>query len=62
MLRYELVPDLYGHHLEADTRVMFHVKHADFHDPVNIIVRANDADICVVLKSNAHHLSNSHLW
>ena len=62
MLRYELVPDLYGHHLEADTRVMFHVKHADFHDPGNIIVRANDADICVILTSNVHHLSNSHLW
>ena len=62
MLRYELVPDLYGLHLEADTRVMFHVKHADFHDPGNIIVRANDADICVILTSNVHHLSNSHLW
>ena len=62
MLRYELVPDLYGHHLKADTRVMFHVKHAGFHDPGNIIVRANDADICVILTSNVHHLSNSHLW
>ena len=39
-------------HLEADTRVMFHAKHADLHDPGNIIVRANDADVCIILTTN----------
>ena len=62
VLKYESVSDLYGcYHLEADTCVMFHAKHADLHHPGNIIVRANDADVCIILTTNVHHLANSHL-
>ena len=62
VLKYESVPDLYVYHHEADTRVMFHAKHADLHHPGNIIVRANDADVCIILTTNVHHLANFHLW
>ena len=61
-VKVEEVPELYGEHLEADTRVMFHAKHADSHDPGNLIIRGTDTDICVVLLSNAHKLQMSHLW
>ena len=61
-LKIEDIPSLYGNHLEADTRVMLHAKHADDETAGNIVVRANDADICVILIANAHHLEKSHLW
>ena len=61
-LRYEEVPELFGSHLEADTRMMFHVIHSDNQDPGNIIVRANDADVLIILLANIHHLQNSQLW
>ena len=38
--KIEDVPDLYGYHLEADTRLDFHILHADSNDPGNIVVRA----------------------
>ena len=41
---------------------MCHAKHADSVDPGNIIVRANDTDILVILTLNASVLSMSHLW
>ena len=61
VLKFEEVSDLFGSHAEADTRVMFHAAHADNHNPGNIVVRANDADILIVLLSNVHHLQNSQL-
>ena len=61
-LRYEEVPELYGSHLEADTRMMFHATHSDNQDPGNIIVRANAADVLIILLANIHHLQNSQLW
>ena len=61
-LKVEDVPELYGDHLEADTRVMLHAKHADYVDPGNIIVRANDTDISIILLVNESVLRMSHLW
>lgn len=41
---------------------MFHAKHADKYDPGNIVVRANDTDIAVILTCNESILKNSKLW
>ena len=45
MLKVGDMPELSGYHLEGDTRVMFHAKHADIRNPANIVIRANDTDI-----------------
>ena len=37
VLKFEETYDLYGYHLEGDTRVMFHTKHANLIDPGNIV-------------------------
>ena len=58
VLKFEEIYDLYGYHLECDTRVMFHAKHADLIDPGNIVVRGGDTDISITLEK----LENSHLW
>ena len=42
MFQFEEVCDLYGNHLEADTRIRFHVNLADKNGNGNIIVREND--------------------
>ena len=49
MIKVENVPELYGDHLEADTRVAFLAKHVDEANPRNIVIRANDTDIMVIL-------------
>ena len=41
MFQFEEVCDLYGNHLEADTRIRFHVNHADKNGNEKI-VREND--------------------
>ena len=61
-LRVEDVPELFGAHMEADTRVMLHARHADINDPGNIVVRANDTDVAIVLLANVHVLNLSQLW
>ena len=61
ILKNERVPELYGSHLEGDTRVVFHAKNADTIDPGNIVVRANDSDIAVILISNIHYI-DSDVW
>ena len=61
ILNFEEVPNLFGSHHEADTRVIFHATHTDNHNPGNIVGRANDADILIVLLSSVHHLQNSQL-
>ena len=38
-LKFETIPEIFGDHLEGDTRVIFHVKHADTKASGNIIVR-----------------------
>ena len=61
ILKNERVPELYGNQLEADTRVVFHAKNADTSNPGNIVVRANDSDIAVILICNIHHM-DSDVW
>ena len=58
-VRTEIIPELYGSHEEADTRVAFHAKHADTFNPGNIVVRGNDTDIAIILVTNAHHFTKS---
>ena len=49
-LKFETIPELFGDHLEGDTRVMFHAKHAaNTKGPGNIIIRGNDTDIFIIL-------------
>ena len=62
MFQFEEVHELYGNHLEADIRVMFHVNHADKNSNGNIIVRGNDTDIAIILTCNGNLLTSSHLW
>ena len=61
MIKVENVPELSGDHLEADTRIAFHAKHANEANPGNIVIRANDTDIMVILLANAKKF-NSHIW
>ena len=51
-LCWESVDELYGYHLEADTSIAFHAKHADINDPGEIVVRANDTDVAIILLAN----------
>ena len=53
---------LYGDHLEADTRVMFHAKHSDENGTQNIAIRGNDTDILIILISNVDKLNKAMLW
>ena len=53
--------ELYGNHLEGDTRVVFHAKNTDTVDPGNIVVWENDTDIAVILICNIHHM-DSDVW
>ena len=41
-------------HLEGDTRVVFYVKNANKTCPGNIVIRANDSGIVVILTCNIH--------
>ena len=54
--------ELYGNQLKADTRVMFHVNHADKNGNGNTIVRGNDTDRAMIITCDANLLINSHLW
>ena len=60
-LKIEEVSDLYGNHLEADTRVCFHAMHADQDNETDIVVRGNDTDILVILLTNVDKFKNN-LW
>ena len=61
-LKFETIPELFGDHLEGDTRVMFHAKHADTKGPGNIIIQGNGNDIFIILLANVQKLSQSYLW
>ena len=61
-LKFETIPELFGNHLEGDTRIMFHAKHADTKGSGNIIIRRNDTDIFIILLANVQKLWRSHLW
>ena len=56
--KVELVPELFGSHLEEDTRVILHALHTGG----NIAVRANDTDIAVILDYNVKFIENSNMW
>ena len=58
----ELVPELLGSHLERDTRVMLHTLHSDRDNSGNIVVRANDTDVAVILIYNVKFIENSNMW
>ena len=58
----ELVPELFGSHLEGDTRVMLHALHTDRDNRANIVVRANDTDVAVILVYNVKFIENSNMW
>ena len=62
MFQFEEVHELYGNHLETDTRVMFYVNHTDKNGKGSIIFRGNGSDIAIILTCNANSLTNSHLW
>ena len=58
----EDVQELAGNHEEADTRIAFHAKHSSQLGTDNIVVRANDTDVLVILLANNESFSSSHLW
>ena len=58
---WESLDELYGYHLEADTRIAFHAKYADINDPGEILMRANDTDVAIILLANIN-LFSSELW
>ena len=47
-LWWESVDQLYGYHYKADTRIIFHAKHADINDPGGIVVRGNDTAVILL--------------
>ena len=61
-LKFETIPELFRDHLEGDTRLMSHAKHADTKGPGNIIIRGNDTDMFIILLAIVQKLSQSHLW
>ena len=61
-LKFETIPELFRDHLEGDTRLMSHAKHADTKGPGNIIIRGNDNDMFIILLAIVQKLSQSHLW
>ena len=61
-LKFETIPELFGDHLEVDTRVMFHAKHADTRGSGNVIIRGEGTDIFIILLANDQKLSISDFW
>ena len=61
-MKIEDVTELYGYHLEADTRVAFHAAHADSNNPGNIVIRANDTHILIIMICNATTFTSSILY
>lgn len=53
---------MHGINIEADTRVIFSINHAEKNDNGDIIVRRNDVDTARIHTCNADILSNSHLY
>ena len=61
-LKFETIPELFGNHLEGDTRVIFHAKNADTKGPDNIVIEGNDTDIFIIQLAKDQKLSISDLW
>ena len=47
---------------EADTRLAFHAGHVKQLNPGNTAIRCNDKDILIIIFSNIHKFSHSHVW
>ena len=60
-LKFETSPELFGDHLEDDTRLMFDAKYADTKIPGNIIILSNGFYIFITLLENVQKLLQSHL-
>ena len=60
--KVELVPELFGSHLEGDTRIMLHALHGDRDNIENIVVRANNTGVAVVLAYNVKFIEDSNMW
>ena len=54
--------ELFGDHLEGNTRVMFHGKHVDTKCTVSSIIRGNHTGIFIILLENAQKFLESNLW
>ena len=61
VLKFEEIYDLCGYHLERDTRLMFHMKHAGLIGPGNIVVRGDDTDTAFKFLCNVKKPESSHL-
>ena len=61
-MKVEEVPELYGDHDEADTRVAFHAYHAEHNSPGNIVIRCNDSDVLIIMLTNIHKFDQSNVW
>ena len=60
-VRAESVPSLKCNHSKADTRVILHMIEADKSTPGDIVVRASDTDILVLLLHHVHRVSST-VW
>ena len=58
------VADLACHHQEADTRIIWHIQHTSHgsDQAKNILVRANETDVLVLLIYHQTHFLNSQVW
>ena len=56
-LKCEKNAELFGDHLEGDTRVIFHEKYVKPKFPGNTIFQGNDTDIFIILLENVKKLS-----
>lgn len=56
-VKSEAVPSLNCNHPEADTRVILHMIEADKNTPGDIVVRASDTDILVLLLHHIHRIT-----
>ena len=62
VLQMKDVPELYGDHDEADTRVAFHAMHAEANGPGKTVIRCNDTDILVIFLTNIHKFIETSIW
>ena len=58
---WESVDQLYGYHLEADTRIAFYAKYANINDPGEIVMWVNDTDVAIIFLANIN-LFSSEVW
>ena len=57
-LCWESVDELYGYHLEVDTRIAFHAKNTNINDHGEIVVRVNDIYVNIIFLVNINLFSS----